>query len=320
LGERRTADDPVDDHLEVGVSVVIPVYNSVDTLADCVDRVAEVLTPRGVAHEFVLVDDGSADRSWEIISELAATHDNLRGLRLSKNFGQHNALLCGIRTARYDTVVTLDDDLQHPPEEIPRLLDALTPGVDVVYGVPNQEQHGAARDAASRLSKLVLQRVMGVPHARDVSAYRAFRTRLRDAFAHYSGTTVSIDVLLTWGTQRFTAIEVEHRPRAAGRSGYTTRKLLTHALNMVTGYTTLPLRLAALVGFAFTLVGFGLFVYVLVNYAIRGGQVPGFAFIASAVTVFSGVQLFALGVIGEYLARMHYRLMERPTYVVADVT
>ena len=127
---------------------------------------------------------------------------------------------------------------------------------------------------------------------------------------------MSIDVLLTWGTTRFAAVPVRHDPRQVGVSNYTFRKLVRHALNMMTGFSTLPLQLASVVGFAFTLFGLLLLVYVIGRYLIEGGSVPGFPFLASTIALFSGAQLFALGIIGEYLARMHFRMMDRPSYVI----
>jgi glycosyltransferase involved in cell wall biosynthesis len=229
-------------------------------------------------------------------------------------------LLCGIRAARHELVVTIDDDLQNPPEEIPKLLARLDDGYDVVYGKPEREQHGFLRDQASRITKYVLQNAMGAETARHVSAFRVFRTRLRDAFASYRSAYVSIDVLLTWASTRFSYVDVRHVPRAIGTSNYTMRKLMAHALNMVTGFSTLPLQFASLVGFVFTLFGMGILSYVVVMYFVHSANVPGFAFIASIIAIFSGAQLFALGIIGEYLARMHLRSMERPTYLVSDAT
>jgi len=186
----------------------------------------------------------------------------------------------------------------------------------VVYGAPQQEQHGFFRDMASRVTKIALQGAMGAETARHVSAFRVFRTQVRDAFDNYRGPYVSIDVLLTWGTSRFAAIQVRHEPRLVGASNYTFRKLMTHALNMMTGFSTLPLQLASWIGFGFTFFGLIVLAYVIGRYLIQGGSVPGFPFLASIVAVFSGAQLFALGIIGEYLARMHFRMMDRPPYVI----
>jgi undecaprenyl-phosphate 4-deoxy-4-formamido-L-arabinose transferase len=302
--------------IPAGISILIPVFNSELSLADLMARLHPVLCQAGERFEALLVNDGSRDGSWEVIGRLSRSHDWVRGIDLMRNYGQHNALLCAIRAARFDKVVTLDDDLQNPPEEIPRLLEELRKGADVVYGYPRQQQHGLLRDLASDITKLSLQSTMGAQAARRVSAFRAFRTELRAAFARYEGPFVSIDVLLTWATSRFTAIEVRHDPRQAGRSNYTVGKLITHAFNMLTGYTTLPLQLASYCGFGLTAFGVGILFYVLCRYLLRGTSVPGFPFLASVIAIFSGAQLFALGIIGEYLARLHMKTMEKPAYSV----
>jgi undecaprenyl-phosphate 4-deoxy-4-formamido-L-arabinose transferase len=297
------------------LSVVIPVYNSEMVLRPLIQRLAPVLAEIAQPYELILVNDGSRDASWHVIDDLVGEHHWIRGIDMMRNVGQHNALLCGIRAARYGTVLTMDDDLQHPPEEIWKLLRALSGSADVVYGTPESETHGFVRDLASQIAKLALQKSMGAETARKVSAFRAFRTQLRDAFSDYKSQYVSIDVLLTWGTTRFTSVPVRHDPRAIGVSNYTYRKLLTHAMNMVTGFSTLPLQFASLTGFVFTLFGILLLMVVGVNYVLRATP-PGFTFIASVIAIFSGAQLFALGIMGEYLARIHSRMMDRPTYSV----
>jgi len=300
------------------ISVVTPVYNGEASIAELCRRLREVLPGIAIEYEILLVNDGSRDRSWEIISDLSSRFATVRGLNLMRNYGQHNALLCGIRAAKYEVIVTMDDDLQHPPEEIPRLLEQLEQGFDVVYGTPKIEQHGFLRGLASRITRLALSMAIGWELAKNVSAFRVFRTRLREAFAEYQSPFVSIDVLLTWATTRIGAITVGFEPRRSGASTYTFRRLLRHALDMMTGFSTLPLQLASLIGFSCTLLGIAVFLYVVVRYCLEG-SVPGFPFLASIIAIFSGAQLFALGVIGEYLARMHFRTMNQPPYAIRDI-
>lgn len=303
-----------------GISVVIPVYNSEKSLDEVIQRVGGALEALGKRFEVILVNDGSRDGSWQVIACLQHNVSWVRGVNLMRNYGQHNALLCGVRAARYDTVVTIDDDLQHPPEEIVLLLDQLCNGCDVVYGTPIHQKHSLWRNLASYFTRLALQSTMGVDNARKVSAFRAFRTQLRNAFTTYRSPFVILDVLLSWGTTRFGSVAIDHQPRLRGRSNYTFRMLMIHAINMVTGFTVLPLQLASLVGFAFSLFGLVVLIYVVGRFIIDRGSVPGFPFLASIIAIFSGVQLFALGIIGEYLARMHFRLMEKPSYVIREVT
>ena len=303
------------------ITAIVPVYRSAAILPELHRRLGEALAAIADRYEIILVEDAGGDDSWPVIERLAAADRRIRGIRMSRNYGKHNALLCGIRAARHEITVTLDDDLQNPPEEIGKLIARLGDDVDVVYGTPEHEQHGFLRDQSSRITKLALQSAMSAETARNVSAFRAFRTRIRDAFASYRGPYVSIDVLLTWGTTRFSHVQVRHEPRLVGQSNYTFRKLVTHALNMMTGFSTLPLQIASLIGFVFTLFGFAILLIVLISYVANGGStVPGFAFLASIIAIFSGAQLFALGIIGEYLARMHFRTMDRPTYLVQQVT
>ena len=177
------------------VSVVIPVYNSEQILPELIRRLAVTLPQVSDQYELVLVNDGSRDGSWDQISRLAAEYRWIRGINLMRNYGQHNALLCGVRAATYPITIIMDDDLQHPPEEIPRLLAKLAEGYDVVYAAPEEGQHGFLRNTAAQVTKLALQGVLGAETAGKVSPFRAFRTRLRDAFATYQGAFVSWDPL-----------------------------------------------------------------------------------------------------------------------------
>lgn len=302
--------------LQHGISAVVPVFNAQQSLSQLIQRLVGVLQSISESFEVLLVDDGSKDDTWNLITSLIAQYDSARGIRLMRNYGQHSALLCGIRHARYDITVTLDDDLQNPPEEIPKLLAALCPSLDVVYGTPRRGAHGLLRNLASQITKLVLQKGMGAETARNVSAFRVFRTQLREAFETYRAPYVSIDVLLTWGTTRFTSVLVEHAPRTLGSSNYNFTRLLAHALNMLTGFTTIPLQLASLVGIVFTCFGLLVLCFVLTRYLIQGTTAPGFPFLASVICIFSGAQLFSLGIVGEYIARIHMRSMDRPSYTI----
>jgi undecaprenyl-phosphate 4-deoxy-4-formamido-L-arabinose transferase len=303
-----------------GISVVVPVYNSATVLCKLVTELQTVLPRCAEEFELILVNDASADESWSVIIDLAKRYSWVSGMNLMRNSGQHNALLCGIRAARHGIIATIDDDMQNPPDQIPRLLERLSEGFDVVYGVPQAEQHGLLRDLASKITKLVLQNAMGAEIARNISAYRVFRAEVREAFRDYRGPFVSIDVLLTWGTRRFGAITVRHEPRREGVSGYSVKKLILHAVNMMTGFSVLPLQLASLIGFTFTVFGLCALLFVVGRYFVQGNAVPGFPFLASLIAIFSGAQLFALGIIGEYLARVHFRIMDRPPYTVRSRT
>ncbi len=301
----------------MGVSVVVPVYRSTRTLEELVARIRAVLTGR--PYEIVLVDDGSPGDTWQVVRGLVRTDGAVVGLRLGRNAGQHAALLAGLRAARFPITVTLDDDLQNPPEEIPRLLGALEEGRwDLVYGTAQETAAATWRRIAGTAARRLLTRVSGLDLT-SMSSFRVFRTDLRDAAQEVSGPRVTLDPILQWGTDRIGRVEVAHLPRTDGRSGYTLRSLLAFTVDMMTGYSTRPLRATTWLGFASALFGLAILGFVLLQYFVLGTSATGFPFIASTIALFAGAQLVALGVIGEYLARIHLRSLGRPTYVVAEV-
>jgi len=301
-------------------SVVIPVFNGSDTIIELVERLTNTLSDISSNYEIILVNDGSPDNSWQVIQNLALKDPaHIIGINLKRNFGQHNALLCGVRAANNEVVITMDDDLQHPPEEITKLLDHLQTGYDVVYGLPSKMPHSAWRNFFSWFTKRTLARVMGVKTIRDISSFRAFYTSIRDAFINFQSPSVILDVLLSWGTNRFGTVKVNEEPRQQGHSNYNFLSLASQALLILTGFSTIPLRFATMVGFFFIFFGLAIFLYVLVA-TLAAGSIPGFPFLASIISIFSGVQLFSLGLIGEYLGRIFDRSMERPPYVVDETT
>lgn len=302
----------------MSVSVVVPCYRSARTLPALVARLRQTLPEATAAYEIILVVDGSPDGTWAVAHDLAQREVPVRAIRLARNYGQHNALLAGLRAARFDTVVTMDDDLQHPPEEVPRLLAELTDEVDLVYGVARDEEHGVLRSMASRSAKAGMSVALGVRGAAQTSAFRAFRSFLRDGLDLVDGPHVSIDVALSWGTTRIRAVEVRMAERAEGTSGYTFRVLLRHAATMVLGYSTAPLRLVTYLGLLVGLAGLALFVRLIWLYIAGATTVAGFTTISAMIALFSSAQMIATGVLGEYVGRIHAGGMGRPAYVVRE--
>ena len=303
---------------DVAVSVVIPSYKSALTLETLTARVSQVLSDHNF--EILIVEDGASDDCWQVICELAKRLPRVRGLRLGRNSGQHGALLAGIREARGRVIATLDDDLQNPPEELPKLLNALGSQIDVVYGVPSEIGQPLFRKLLSKLSRSTLRRTLGFDSAIHMTSFRVFRSELRNGFAQNLGPNVSIDALLTWSTHRFSSVSVKHDPRSTGKSNYTVRKLVRFMIDTATGYSTLPLRLATSLGFFMLLFGAAVLVYVISRPLLTGQSVAGFPFLASTITIFAGTQLLVLGILGEYIGRMHFRVMNRPTYFIAERT
>jgi glycosyltransferase involved in cell wall biosynthesis len=300
-----------------GVSVVVPTYKSPTTLAELVARIGAVNLGE---YEVIVVDDGNDDSTWSEILQLSQTDSSVIGLRLGRNYGQHSAILAGVRKAKFSQIVTLDDDLQNPPEDIPKLLAELKPGIDVVYGVSSEVRQNLFRRFTSKFTKAVFAKVLGFESAISISSFRAFRAQLKEGFAGDLGPHVSLDALLTWSTSRFSTVEVSHHPRRVGKSNYSLGKLIRFMLDTATSYSTRPLRLATTIGFITTLFGLLMLVWVLGNALFVGDSVPGFPFLAASIAVFSGVQLVVLGILGEYLGKIHFRAMNKPTFSVSETT
>jgi undecaprenyl-phosphate 4-deoxy-4-formamido-L-arabinose transferase len=301
----------------MNLSIVVPVYKGEIFIEPLVARLTQTLPNFAEKYEIILVNDGSPDNSWQLIQRLTREYRWVRGIRMMRNYGQHNATLCGVREACYEVIVTMDQDLQHPPEEIPLLLAKLEEGYDVVYGAPRKLPQSLWRNVMTASIKWTLAKVIGLPSVHNVSAFRAFRTHLREAFVNFQSPSLILDVLLSWGTTRFTSVQVDIAP--AEHSNYSFTMLVRTATLILIGYSTLPLRFASWIGFAMTIFGLGVFIYVLVVY-FTAGSPPGFPFLASMIALVSGAQLFALGIFGEYLARMFDRSMDRPPYVIQETT
>lgn len=303
-----------------GVSVIVPTYRSPGTLGTLCAELRAHVRDRCERFEIVLVDDGNSDDTWETITRLASQSSDVRGVRLLRNYGQHNALLAGFRSGTYPLVLTVDDDLQNPPSEFPKLAAALTDDVDLVYGTPVEQPQGLLRNLASVMTKRVMAKILGPDVFPRSSSVRLFRHELIEATSELDGPAISIDVALSWATTRVRAVPIEFARRSEGRSGYSFRALVRHALNMITGYSTRPLRFVSVIGLLFAAVGFGLLSFVIGRYILQGTAVEGFTFVAAAVSMFAGVQLLSLGILGEYLSRMHFRTMGRPAFTVRDST
>lgn len=301
------------------VSVVIPVYGGESTIASLAARLTASFEAASMGFELLLVCDRPRDGSWAVARRLAEADPRVSAVLLGRNYGQHPATLLGIRMARGTTVVTMDEDLQHSPEDVPRIVAASVASKGIVYGIASRLQHGAWRNFTSRTAKRFLARFVGFQAATDLTAFRAFPTRLREAFERYEGRNVAIDVLLSWSGAPTSTMVCEHAPRQGGASGYTLRKLVNYMLDLTVGYSTAPLRVASALGLLSMVVAFGIGLLIVANYFVRGSVVPGFAFLALSIAMFAGVQLLSIGVIGEYLGRLYENSLRKPQYTIEAV-
>ncbi len=301
-------------------SVVIPVYNSSSTLPGLIFELSSIFKSLFTEYEVILVNDGSKDESWQIIKTLSENNQSVFGINLLRNYGQHNATLTGILQAKYDLILTMDDDQQQSPKDILLLMNKLDEGFDVVYGYPIKKAQHSWRNFASWVIRIALNLATGMKSAYRFSSFRLFRKEICNAFKNYDNSTVLVDVLLSWGTTKFGFVPVQHNERKIGKSNYNFFKLARFAFDLITGFSDWPLKLASLIGVVFSLLGIVVLLYVLIKYAIIGQSVPGFPFLASIIAIFSGAQLLSLGIIGEYLSRIHNRSIGKPVAAIKEYT
>lgn len=292
-----------------GISVVVPVFNGSNSLPELVDRITKTLSAYGEPFEIILVNDASADDSWKVIGELAGRHAEIVGLDLARNYGQQNALLAGTTEAAFDKVITLDDDLAHPPEAIPPLLHKLSEGFDLVLA------RGPTRKFASRLAHRWFTRISqsGVP----ASPFRAFKTSLREVFARRQSPRLSFDVLLNWSTLRITSIPVEFSTSRRRRSQNRLAKRFSLFWDATAGMSLAPLRIATLFGLILVALGAIALATAIFGSFHGDGRFPQL-WILAGIGLICGVQSITLGIIGEYLGRVHFTSLGLPINVIRE--
>lgn len=300
--------------------MVIPVYGSELVLPSLVARLEPVL--RALAgdrgFEVVLVHDCSPDQAWRVIGDLASSRPWLRAIGLRLNAGQHNAVMAGLRHARGRIIVTMDDDLQHDPDDIPKLVDSIRAGADVCFASFRSRHHRAWKVLGSRLNDVVARFLLKKPRGLYLSPFRAMVAGVRDEVVRYQGPNAYVDGLILLATRRIASVEVEHHDRYAGESGYSFHQSISLWLKMATGFSIKPLRVASWLGLAFSFFGF-VFALLLVLERLLGGNTPtGWASLIVSVLILGGIQLLAIGAIGEYVGRIFLTINGRPQYVIAE--
>lgn len=301
------------------LSIVIPVYNGARTIERLVNELAALRIAGGL--EVVLVNDGSADDSWEVIQRISARASMpVTAIDLARNFGEHNAVMAGYAAAKGSFVINIDDDFQNPPSEVVKLYEYAKshPGLDVVYTRYEQKHHSLFRNLGSRFNDAVARFMIDKPKGLYLSSFRCINRFLRDRVLEYTGPYPYIDGLILENTRRIGRLTVQHSPRTEGASGYTLRKLVRHWLMMFVNFSVMPLRISSVIGGLFSLVGFGLAVYAIIEHFLRHTP-QGWASIVSVVLVFAGIQLLTLGLIGEYLGRLYLMQRGKPQYAVRTI-
>ena len=297
------------------LSVVIPVYRSERTLPELHRRLTAALTPITDRYEILFIEDCGGDGAWEVIESLCGQDERVHGVQLSRNFGQHAATICGIVRARGEWILTLDDDLEHPPEFVPKLLEKARDGFDLVYAVYPERTHTGWRNLTSALGRWVFR--IAIPNLNyDYSSYRLIRRNTAKALAEFDSPFPFVDGYLAWVTNRYGTVMVDHGQRVHGASNYNFRKLFTHTINIFVTFSDLPLRFATWLGLAaFIVGGIGLLTIVLARL-LGGITVSGYASVMAGIIVFGGMQLLILGIFGEYIGRMNFKSSRKPLFLV----
>lgn len=305
------------------VSFVIPCYRSEVTLPNVIREIEETMKKlEDYSYEVVLVNDCSPDNTFETIRELCGKYNNITGINLAKNFGQHSALMAGFHYAKGEIVICLDDDGQTPADEADKLLAGIEQGADVVYAKYNHKHHSGFRNWGSHVNELMTRVMLGKPKELYISSYFAARRFVIEEIMRYQYAYPYVIGLVLRATKNIVNVEVEHRDRQAGSSGYTIGKLLNLWFNGFTAFSVKPLRVATVTGCVCALAGFLYGIYTILKkiFINPPGLVTGFSALMSVLVFMGGMLMLMLGLVGEYMGRMYISMNNSPQYVIREVT
>ena len=300
-------------------SVVIPVYGSANILDDTIRRTVSFFEGQDWDYELIMVNDGSPDNSWQKLSEHAAQNPNIVAINLLKNYGQHNALFCGFHHVSGDYIVTIDDDLQNPPEDIAHLAAKIEEGYDIVYGKFHHKQHAGYRRLGSKIIEQLNRRIFGQPPDLTVTNFRLMRRDVVDRMTQYQTGYPYITGLSLMFSNRRANVMVEHHPRSSGSSGYNWRKILTLVTRIIFNYSSYPLRVVSTLGFITAAVAFAMGIYYLLRALIIGYEVPGWATVVVLLAFFNGINIVIISMLAEYVMRLLKQVSMGKPYQIAEV-
>lgn len=300
------------------ISVVVPVYNSQTTLELLAERLNKALQ-KIVKDDFeiIYINDGSSDNSWEIIKKLCKEYKNLKGVNLNRNYGQHNTIMCGFNLANGNYIVTIDDDLQNPPEEISKLYNKIRDDYDIVYGTIKEKKHSRFRNLGSEFVQFIYKKTFNTNI--KLTSFRIIKKKIVKHLITYNQSFTFIDGVIAWYTSNIGSVYVEHKERKSGKSGYSIVKLIVLALNMLTNFSIYPVQLTSIIGFLFSIIGFLCGLFFILKKLVWGIPVSGYASLIVAFSMFSGVQLISLGLLGEYIGRIHINVSKKPQYAIDEI-
>lgn len=307
------------DEPEDGLSVVIPVYNSEGIVSVLYERLTNELGSLGEEYEIILVNDCSRDNSWQKLQEMANSDPHVKAISLRRNAGYDNAIMAGLRFVRFAYVVIMDDDLQHAPEDIKSLLGEIRKGFDVVYANFHRKEQSLIKNVGSWLNDKLARLIINMPAGLHVSSFKILRREIVSEIVKYDGPFPYVDGLIFQVTSSFHRIVIKHHKRFAGRGGHGVRQCFKIVFNFCTTFSILPLRIATLSGFLISFLA-GIFCIVLVVWKVWFGiDVEGWGSIMLGIAMMGGIQLTAIGIIGEYIGRTYMNINRRPQYVIRQV-
>lgn len=299
-------------------SIVIPVYRGAKTLPDLCNRIQKVFQNISQNYEIILVDDASPDDSWQIMQKLRAGDVRIKLIQHMRNFGQHPAILCGLRHSSGDFVITMDDDLQHPPEEIPRLITAIKSDNknDVVVGAYINKQHSWFRNLGTKFINITTSYILGKDPKLQLTSFRIIRRCIVNDLNNNKSPSPRIGLILLTITQKITNVPIYHQPRKHGCSGYSFPRMVANTLDNILTYSSLPLRFVSYVGFSSSFLSIFLALYYLLQYFLKGIGIAGWMSTILLLLFCFGILLFSMGIIGEYLIRILREVNNLPQYVI----
>lgn len=301
------------------VSFIIPCYRSAKTIGGVIAEIDDIMgTMKEYSHEIILVNDCSPDDTFEVIRDICAGRKDITGVNLARNFGQHAALMAGFRYAHGDIIVCLDDDGQTPAEEVPKLLARLEEGYDVVYARYEIKKHSAFRNFGSHVNEWMTRVMLGKPKELYLSSYFAVKRFIVDEMLRYTNPYPYVIGLVLRATKNITNVDVKHRERQVGTSGYTIGKLLALWFNGFTAFSIKPLRVATAIGAFSAIAGFLYGIYTIVKKLVNPNVVIGFSSLMSAMVFIGGMVMLMLGIIGEYIGRIYISMNNSPQYVIRE--
>lgn len=301
------------------VSVVVPVYRGSDSIPTLFDRLRDVLESSGESFEIIFVDDRGSPANWDAIQALSAVHHQVKGVRLSRNFGQHAATLCGIARARGEWIVTIDEDLEQPPESVPAMLASARAGHLVVYGINEQRSHARWRNLTSDFGRSAFK--FAIPSLnREYTSFRVIHASVARSLERFQSPFTFIDGYISWITNNYATVVVPHHRGMHAGSSYNLRKLLAHMANIFVTFSDLPLRVATWLGIGASVGGALWGTFILASKLLGVVSLSGYASIMAGMTFLGGLQLLILGIFGEYIARINFKTASMPLFLVEQET